>query len=123
MNFWLNGWSFFQLQEFIRYKAERKGIKVIKINPYLTSQTCSKCGKIGSRSSGYFVCSHCGYSLNSDLNASQNLAKHHSNADGVSASVTKPHIQSDEVKGTFCATELMDNDNNKSVKPHTLVCG
>ena len=125
LNFWLNGWSFYQLQNFISYKAMQRGINIIKVNPYMTSQTCSKCGKVGSRSKGFFVCSHCGYSLNSDLNASQNLAKHHSKADGVSASVTKPHIQSDEVKGTFCAiaTELMDNDNNKSVKPHTLVCG
>ena len=107
-NFWLNGWSFYQLQNFIKYKAEREGIKVIKVSPYLTSQTCSRCGQIGSRSKGFFVC-HCGYSLNADLNASFNLAKHHSKADGVSAFVTKPYIQSDDAKGLLTtATELMD---------------
>ena len=109
-NFWLNGWSFFQLQQFIVYKANRQGINVIKVSPYHTSQTCSHCGELGARSKGFFVCSHCGYSLNADLNASYNLAKHHSKADGVSAAVTQPYIQSDDAKGTFCATaaELMD---------------
>ncbi len=109
-NFWLNGWSFYQLHSFIKYKAEREGIRVINVSPYLTSQTCSKCGKVGSRSKGFFVCCHCGYSLNADLNASFNLAKHHSKSDGVSASVTKPHIQSYDVKGSLraIATELMD---------------
>ncbi len=109
-NFWLNGWSFYQLHSFIEYKAIKRGIKVVKVNPYLTSQRCSKCGKIGSRSKGYFVCSHCGYSLNSDLNASYNLAKHHSKFDGVSGLVTAPNIQGDEHKGTSCAIacELMD---------------
>ena len=70
MNYWLHNWSFFQLQNFIQYKAIRKGIKVIKVNPFHTSQTCSKCGNPGSRSKGFFVCAPCGYSLNADLNAS-----------------------------------------------------
>ena len=110
VNFWLNGWSFYQLQSFITYKAMQQGINVIKVNPYHTSQRCSHCGELGTRSKGYFVCSHCGYSLNADLNASFNLAKHHSKPDGVSGSVTNPYIQSDDVKGTVCATatELMD---------------
>jgi len=110
LNFWLHRWSFYRLQEFISYKAIRKGIKVIKVNPHHTSKTCSKCGQIGSRSKGFFIC-HCGYSLNADLNGAINIAsKHHSKADGVSVSVTKPNIQSDDVKGTVSATatELMD---------------
>jgi len=91
----------------------QKGINVVKVNPYHTSQICSKCGQIGSRSKGFFVCSHCGYSLNADLNASFNLAKYHSISDGVSGSVTNPYIQSDDVKGTYCATatELMDKSS------------
>jgi len=43
------------------------------------------------------------------LNASFNLAKHHSISDGVSVVVTQPNIQSDDVKGqSTTATELMD---------------
>jgi len=109
-NFWLNGWSFYQLQNFISYKAVQRGINVTKVSPYNTSKICSRCGSLGSRSKGFFVCSHCGYSLNADLNASFNLAKHHSISDGVLVAVTQPNIQSYDVKGTFCATatELMD---------------
>tara|TARA_Y100000031_G_scaffold78125_1_gene86097 strand:+ start:3966 stop:5114 length:1149 start_codon:yes stop_codon:yes gene_type:complete len=109
-NFWLHGWSFYQLQQFIEYKAFRKGIRVVKVSPYFTSQTCSRCGQVGSRSKGFFSCSHCGYSLNADLNASYNLAKQHSNTDVVSASVTKPHIQTDELEGSLrtIESEVMD---------------
>jgi IS605 OrfB family transposase len=32
-NFWLNGWSFYQLHNFISYKAMQRGIRVIKVNP------------------------------------------------------------------------------------------
>ena len=109
-NFWLHGWSFYQLQRFIQYKAMQRGIRVIKVNPYHTSQTCSKCGSLGTRSDGFFVCSHCSYSLNADLNASYNLAKHHSTADDVLGAVTHPHIQADEHKASSSgiAYEAMD---------------
>lgn len=117
-NFWLNSWSFYQLHSFISYKAARKGIKVMKASPYMTSQSCSKCGAIGSRSKGFFSC-HCGYSLNADLNASFNLAKHDSNADRVLASVTKPIVSSDDAEAPF--GELRQSSGANSQKPHTLV--
>ena len=112
-NFWLSGWSFYQLHSFIGYKALQRGIKVVKRNPYLTSQRHYLCGQIGSRSKGFFVCSHCNSSLNADLNASFNLAKRHSMTDGVSASVTAPNIQGDEHKGSSSAIvcELMDKSS------------
>ena len=94
LNYWLYNWSFYQLQRFIEYKGTINGKRIIKVNPYYTSKSCSRCGNIGSRSKSFFVCSHCGYSLNADLNASFNLAKHHSIADGVSVVVTQPYIQS-----------------------------
>ncbi|MEK6861135.1 MAG: RNA-guided endonuclease TnpB family protein, partial [Nanoarchaeota archaeon] len=83
INFWLHGWSFYQLQRFIEYKSIREGIKVIKVNPFQTSITCSRCGNIGNRVEGFFKCIHCGYSLNADLNVSFNLAKHNSMPDCV----------------------------------------
>ncbi|MFC1768787.1 RNA-guided endonuclease InsQ/TnpB family protein [Nanoarchaeota archaeon] len=110
-NFWLNGWSFYQLHSFIAYKAARRGISIVKVNPFNTSKRCSKCGSIGTRSHGSFFC-HCGYSLNADLNASFNLAKYHSMSDDVSVAVTQPNIQSDDVKGRLTtATELMDKSH------------
>jgi putative transposase len=75
MNYWISNWSFFQLQNFIQYKAERKNIEVVRVKPNYTSQICHRCGHLGSRLSGGFSCSHCGLSLyNADLNASRNLS-------------------------------------------------
>lgn len=89
-NRWLNSWSFFQLQQFIKYKAEVQGKKVVFVSPYMTSQTCSNCCKIGSRYSNSFVCQHCGFSCDSDLNASCNLRR---------LNVTQPYSSCDDFKG------------------------
>ena len=67
-------WSFFQLQEFVRYKAATKGIKFERINPAYTSQTCSLCGKRGARDRETFVCTTCDVSLDADVNAARNIA-------------------------------------------------
>jgi len=103
MNYWISNWSFFQLQEFIKYKAEIKGIEFVKVKPNYTSQICSKCGLLGSRKGSSFVCFHCGYSLNADLNASQNLAS--PMLEKRQAFVTKPHIQTNEHEGSLRAIE------------------
>ena len=42
--FILRNWSFYELQQFITYKAAKYGIEVRKINPFHTSQICSCCG-------------------------------------------------------------------------------
>jgi putative transposase len=39
----LNNWSYFQLEQFITYKAMAKGIDVKHIDARYTSQRCSKC--------------------------------------------------------------------------------
>lgn len=95
LNRWLNSWSFYQLGQFITYKAEREGKRVIKVNPYMTSQTCSACERIGSRYFDSFVCQHCGFSSQADFNASCNLRR---------LSVTQPNSSDDDVKGTVGAT-------------------
>lgn len=73
----LRNWSYYQLQEFIEYKASQEGIKVKYVDPYRTSQTCSKCGHYepGQRESQEkFVCKACNHEINADYNASQNIA-------------------------------------------------
>jgi putative transposase len=72
----LHSWSFAQLYSFIEYKAEARGIQVVKIDPRHTSQTCSKCGyqhRSNRRSQSLFLCRQCGYQLNADLNAASNI--------------------------------------------------
>ncbi|AYF54542.1 IS200/IS605 family element transposase accessory protein TnpB [Clostridium botulinum C] len=73
----LRNWSYYQLQTMIEYKAQREGIKVKYIDPYHTSQTCSKCGNYeeGQRESqADFICKKCGYKVNADYNAARNIA-------------------------------------------------
>lgn len=75
--FILRNWSFYELQQFITYKAAKYGIEVRKINPYHTSQICSCCGhwEEGQRiDQAHFKCKSCGVELNADFNASRNIA-------------------------------------------------
>ncbi len=77
---WLHSWNFAQLQRFIEYKAQAKGVNVVYLDARYTSQKCSKCGytaKSNRHDQAHFVCKHCGYSLNADLNASRNIAKNY----------------------------------------------
>lgn len=72
----LHAWSFAQLYGFIAYKAEERGIRVVRVDPRHTSQTCSRCGyqaRNNRRSQALFVCRQCAYSLNADLNAAINI--------------------------------------------------
>lgn len=95
MNYWISNWSFFQLQSFVQYKAERSGIEVVRVEPAYTSQICHKCGQLGSRLSGCFACSHCGLtSYSADLNAAKNLA--HPMLGERQALVNVPHLTRDD---------------------------
>ena len=100
MNYWISNWSFFQLQSFVQYKAERLGVKVVKVNPFMTSQICHRCGQIGSRSSGCFSCDHCSLvSYSADLNSARNLS--HPMLVERQAVVTQPYIEVRDLKGVL----------------------
>jgi IS605 OrfB family transposase len=76
----LHSWSFAQFHSFLSYKAQERGIAVVKIDPRHTSQTCSTCGyqaRNNRRSQSLFLCRSCGYCLNADLNAAQNIRSKH----------------------------------------------
>lgn len=75
--FILRNWSYYQLQQDITYKAKMNNIECRLINPYHTSQICSKCGhwEEGQRDrQDHFKCKACGYETNADFNASRNIA-------------------------------------------------
>ena len=74
----LRNWSYYQLQQYIEYKAEREGIQVRYIDPAYTSQTCARCGHIDKenrQTQEKFICTKCGFELNADHNASINIAR------------------------------------------------
>lgn len=88
--FVLRNWSYFQLQQYITYKAGKYGIRVEKVNPCYTSQVCSCCGhwEEGQRvSQSEFVCKNpkCenyGKIVNADYNAARNIARINDLSDG-----------------------------------------
>ena len=71
-----SNWSFYQLRQFIEYKALMAGVPVIKVDPAYTSQTCSKCGHCDrkNRNGSGFKCRECGHSMDADKNAARNVA-------------------------------------------------
>lgn len=74
----LSSWAFYQLRQFIEYKARAAGVQVIYVDPRNTSRTCSKCGHVDKKSrkdQEHFVCTACGHALNADINAALNIAR------------------------------------------------
>ncbi len=95
----LNNWSFYQLEQFLRYKAEAFGKSVITIDPRYTSQKCSKCGHIykGNRKDNSFHCVKCGFQIHADLNAARNIAILGKSGDS-RRTVTSPYIACDDAE-------------------------
>lgn len=95
-NKWVHKWAFKQLQSFIKYKALGEGIRVVYINPAYTSKECNRCHTRNSvRHSGFFECRSCGHSLDSDFNASRNIARLYSR-NMCRAVVNTPFLTSDD---------------------------
>lgn len=73
-----SGWSFFQLREFVAYKAKIAGVPVILVDPRNTSRTCTECGycdKANRRSQSEFVCKSCGFADHADVVGARNVAR------------------------------------------------
>lgn len=79
--FLLGKWSYYELQALIEEKALKAGIKVNKVKPAYTSQTCSWCGERGIRDGTAFYCQnpnckqHGKNDINADYNAARNIAR------------------------------------------------
>jgi putative transposase len=59
----------------LEYKAEKAGVRFIRVDPKHTSQKCSGCGKLVPKSLAVRIhsCPHCGLVINRDYNASRNI--------------------------------------------------
>ena len=87
-------WSFYQLRQYIVYKAERVGVPVIFVDPRNTSRTCPECGcvdKANRKSQSVFLCTACNFSGNADIVAAVNIA--------VRAEVNLPMVSNLRVQG------------------------
>lgn len=70
-------WAFYQLREFISYKAERAGIPVVSVDPRNTSRTCPVCGCVDKHnrpSQSRFSCISCGFAAPADTVAAVVIA-------------------------------------------------
>lgn len=70
-----NQWAFYQLEPFIRDKAENDSVEVISVDPGRTSQGRSHCGHTekANHHKHRFVYKARGYELHADSNASRNI--------------------------------------------------
>jgi IS605 OrfB family transposase len=72
----LRGWAFFQLRQFVSYKAVDAGIPVILVDPRDTSRRCPECGhceKRNRKSRDDFECRHCGHAAPADRVGARNI--------------------------------------------------
>ena len=70
-------WAFFQLEQFLTYKAQMMGSAVVKVAPDYTSQRCPKCALIRKENRDHYTheyqCSHCHYRSNDDRIGAMNI--------------------------------------------------
>ena len=117
VNYWIHNWSYFELQAFIQYKAERKGIAVEKVKPNYTSKLCHRCGNLGNRIQGMISCPHCKLvDFSSDLNSARNLA--HPMLGERQAAVNQPDAVCDEAEG-HTAIEAEHNCKRATTKAYS----
>jgi putative transposase len=73
-----SSWAFFQLRQFVAYKAALASVCVVAVDPRNTSRTCNACGhcdKANRRSQSVFKCRACGHEAQADHNAARNIAR------------------------------------------------
>ncbi|NJO82208.1 MAG: IS200/IS605 family element transposase accessory protein TnpB [Blastochloris sp.] len=71
-------WAFFQLRQFVSYKAQRDGVWVYLRDARNTSRTCHVCGYCDKRNRkprDLFVCGQCGHTQPADENAAINISR------------------------------------------------
>ena len=72
----LRSWSFYQLEQFLTYKAHENRSEVLKVSAKYTSQRCPKCGTIHKENRDHhrhlYRC-QCGYSSNDDRIGAMNI--------------------------------------------------
>ena len=75
-NYDLRSWAFYQLEQFLTYKAHENRSEVLKVSARYTSQRCPKCGTIHKENRNHhkhlYRC-QCGYRSNDDRIGAMNI--------------------------------------------------
>lgn len=72
----LRSWAFYQLEQFLGYKARLAGNSVVKVSGRYTSQRCPKCGGIHKEARDHHLHEYhcqCGYRSNDDRIGAMNI--------------------------------------------------
>jgi putative transposase len=69
----LRMWPRRNLHQIIEYKAQWRGIPVVKVDPRYSSRKCPICGRIQDSRMGAEIKCECGWHLDRHINASLNL--------------------------------------------------
>jgi putative transposase len=110
------GWSRFA--EMLRYKLAWSGGALIEVPAHYSSQTCSSCGHVGTksrRSQAEFVCTSCGYVDHADLNAAKVL-KSRANRSALPVEGTAPEAARRSGKRSRVAGYVTDSANRVDYK-------
>lgn len=69
-------WAFYQLEQFLLYKAHENRSEVVKVDPWRTSQRCPKCGSVRKENRDHHLHKYhcqCGYESNDDRIGAMNI--------------------------------------------------
>ena len=70
-------WAFYQLEQFLTYKAHLNNSEVVEVSAQYTSQRCPKCGVIKKDNRNHekheYHCDNCGYRSNDDRIGAMNI--------------------------------------------------
>ena len=70
-------WAFYQLEQFLTYKAHLNNSEVVEVSAAYTSQRCPKCGTIKKSNRNHklheYHCTNCGYRSNDDRIGAMNI--------------------------------------------------
>ena len=102
LNKWLSNWSFWQLEQLLKYKAEAKGKSIVKVDARYTSQKCSNCSQIEkkNRNGSHYVCDHCGYREHADVNAAKNIRNN------LISTAAKPKVEQAVCQSAECVDSI-----------------
>lgn len=118
MNRRLHSMPHYKLKHLLEYKAAWKGIEVLEVDEYMTSQTCNLCGCQEStrEGQGCFKCESCGLEDNADKNGASNIIKR-----GLGKDIQSPLSSLGAMNGL--ALEPSSDDETTALEKPTSVGG
>lgn len=75
INHSVNMWQRGYIRQRLKQKCQEQSIQVVEVFGKDISSECSRCGVVGERRNGKFVCRMCNYEVEEKWNTAQNVLK------------------------------------------------